>query len=417
MSTASTPSKRRILLLCLLGYTVAYLLRTNLSAVLDKLIVEMHISRAMAGAMGSLFLWMYAAGQIGAGYLAERVNPKRMVSVGVLLAALCNVGVGICHSYGPMLSLWGLNGLLVGLIWSPTFKILTNWFDAREYQRVSVWISLPTTMGYLISWGMIRALVIRLPWQVAFFLPGALALLFLIAWELWLVPMPRDAESSDALALQGEQDQDPQKHHRMPFGRLLVGMGLLFVGIAAVAQGLIKEGLNLWGPTLLSEIGGQMAEGLVAGFSIIIPLCGTLGLLAVGWMMKRMGDSGPRVLLLFGAAALASVGIYLMQGQFLATVSLLGLLMACVCGANMLITVTIPMGFVKHRIAAQVSGALNFLCYAGAGLGGGTFGLISERWGWQSVYLMWALLCGVALTALWLWMWLRRERLSSSFPR
>ena len=77
MRDANSPRlRRRVFLLCWVGYTVSYLLRTNLSAALDKLIEDMHISRAMAGGIGSLYFWMYAVGQLVNGYLAERLNPK-----------------------------------------------------------------------------------------------------------------------------------------------------------------------------------------------------------------------------------------------------------------------------------------------------------------------------------------------------
>lgn len=393
--------KRRVLLMCVAGYTVSYLLRTNLSAVLDKLMAELQITKVMAGSIGTLFFGVYALGQIGAGYLAERVNPKRMAALGLLLSAMCNLWVGLAQDFTLILVLWGVNGLSLAMVWSPMFKILTNWFDAEEYRRVSVVISLPTTVGYLLSWGGLRAVAQVLPWRTAFFLPAALTVLFLCAWVLLLKPAPRLAEP--------EQDALPPRRNRLPLSELLLGCGLLLVGLCAIVQGLIKEGINLWGPTLLSELGGSMASGLVAAFSVLIPVCGTVGIFCVNWLVKRLRENDAKALfLLFAAAGVASLGVYALRAWFAPSVLLLSTLMACMCGANVLITVLIPMRFAKHHVSTQVAGGLNFLCYIGAGLGGSAFGLVSDLWGWQSVYLFWIILSFLAV--LFTALWIRRAR-------
>ncbi len=405
--------KQSTLILCLIGYTTSYLLRTNLSAVLDRLIAEFHITNGAAGIAGSLFFWTYAAGQLLAGALADRVNPKRMMAVGMALSALCNAGIALSRGFAPIILLWALNGLSLAMVWSPTFRILVNWFSAEEYRKVSVWISLPTTVGYLLSWGLIRVAARPLPWRAAFVLPAVCAAVFLLFWAAFLKPSP---ESAGVLVPPPPEDRAaaaaPATQRLWP---LLIDEGLLFAGLAAVVQGLIKEGVNLWGPTMLSEMGDSLGSGLASAYSMLIPLFSTLGILAAGAIVKRLKDSSTGALLiLFALSTLASGAMYLFRAHFSVLAALISLMMACMCGANVLITVLVPMRYAGQNISAQVAGGLNFLCYAGAGLGGSAMGLTSQRWGWNGVFLLWMALCALAIAATVVWMRVARKRARST---
>ena len=401
--------KQSTLTLCLIGYTVSYLLRTNLSAVLDRVIAEFHISNGEAGIAGSLFFWMYAAGQIVAGFLADRVNPKRMMATGMALSALCNVGIALSRGFAPILILWALNGLTLAMVWSPTFRILVNWFSVEEYRKVSVWISLPTTVGYLLSWGLIRFVARPLPWRAGFLLPAVCACVFLLFWAAFLKPTP---ESAGLLPAPREERTSPAAAAvSQKLWPLLIGEGLLFAGLAAIVQGLIKEGINLWGPTMLTEMGASAGSGLVSAFSMLIPLFSTLGILAAGVIVKRFKDSSTGALLfLFALSMLASGAMYLYRTNFALSSALISLMMACMCGANVLITVLVPMRYAGRNVSAQVAGGLNFLCYVGAGLGGSAMGLASQHGSWAGVFVLWMVLCAFAIAATSVWVMLAKQR-------
>lgn len=397
--------RRRTLILCFACYTVSYLLRTNLSAVLDKLIAELQISRALAGSIGSLYFWIYALGQFINGYLAGRLNPKKMIVTGLSLSILINCLIGSARSYPVILLLWGLNGFSLSMIWGATFKILTNWHSPEAYAKVSVYISLPTTVGYLISWSVIRLIAAHFTWRYAFFLPAMCGAAFLILWIAFLQPSPRSAgftpESATPVpeAAGGAVKKTPYQ--------LLIGYGLIFVGLAAIVQGLIKESINLWAPTLMAESGTAAKADMTSLYAIGVPIAGTLGILAVGKLLRAFhNNSFQTLLVLFIAAAVSAGAVFAFQPPFFISVLLLSALMACVCGANVIITVFLPTGFVRQGLSTQVSGALNFMVYVGAGLGGSLSGLVSDLWGWNSLYLLWAALCMVALGVLAVW-WMK----------
>lgn len=394
-----TRQKTLIFLFCWVSYTISYLSRTNLSAVLDQMMQGLSLSRAAAGSIGSLYFWAYACGQLINGQLAGRLNPKRMIIAGHTLSLLCNAGIGFSRSYGLILLLWGLNGFALSMIWTPTFKIITNWYPPQEYQRVSVYISLPTTVGYLISWGILRTATAYVPWQFAFFIPAGVALVFLPLWIRFVQPQPPGPHP-----VQGRGVAPAAPAPSLSLGRLVLRYGLLFVGAAALVQGLIKESINLWGPTLLQEVGSGFSTSFVSALSIFIPASGTVGVFLVLPLIRLYKQSGYRILrFLFVGLALLLAGAFVLQQHFLGIVLLLGLIMALVCGANVVITSFIPTRYVRYNLGPQLAGLLNFLVYIGAALGGLSSGLLSGSWGWNGLYVFWAALCLAAALCATLW--------------
>ena len=142
-------SKTTIIALCVAAYMVSYLCRTNLSVAMDALMEEISLSRSQAGFIGTLYFWTYAGGQLLAGWLCTLIDPKKVVSTGLVLTAACNLFIGFSGAYAAVLILWMLNGLALALFWPPILQIATNWTTEQEYTRISVLLNLPTTVGFL----------------------------------------------------------------------------------------------------------------------------------------------------------------------------------------------------------------------------------------------------------------------------
>jgi OPA family glycerol-3-phosphate transporter-like MFS transporter len=347
---------------------------------------------------------MYAIGQIVNGYLAERLNPKKMVAAGLFFSVVFNCAMGFARGYVVILVLWGLNGYSLSMIWTPVFKILTNWFSSDVYRRISVWISLPTTVGYLISWNFIRLVASKTSWPFAFYIPAACGAIFLIIWMLFLKPT---RESAGLPGLAGEEvnnDEAESNVRNRSLYRVLIMFGLIYIAFLAVTQGMIKESINLWGPTLISELAGDGETYLAALFSTGIPVAGTIGILMTGQLLKRREGAGHITLItLFGLACACAGAAFAFKPAPIFIALLLSALTACICGANAVITVFLPTGFVRYGISAQVSGILNFAVYMGAGLGGSVSGLISDRYSWNGMYLLWSLLAMIACFTVQIW--------------
>jgi len=165
----------------------------------------------------------------------------------------------------------------------------------------------------------------------------------------------------------------------------------------SLLSGMVKEGLNLWGPTYLVE--EQSLGVLGAALSgLLIPLAGIGGQLVTGRVQRRVAAShatqqerplvtGLALVVAVGAAALYVVG----GGRSpVAALLMLALVAAGSHGMNGLLMASLPLSLGRGAPVSAVTGALNFCQYLGAGLGAALVGTLVDHLGWGGAYGWWA---------------------------
>ncbi|WP_159448893.1 MFS transporter [Provencibacterium massiliense] len=400
--------QRRTVLLCFLAYTVSYLCRTNLSVVLTPLGQDLGASRSMLGMAGTVFFWTYALGQLISGGFAQRLNAKNMVFLGLLCSLCCNLLIGLCRSYLLLTVLWGLNGFALSMIWSSIVRICSSWFTSGQYGQVSVIISLPTTVGYVLSWGITGLLISFVSWRWAFFLPAACTLIFLIFWMFMVRNFPEEFDHSlEELCTEEAETGGPgapaaEAPAKPAVGllKILFSFTMIITAIICMVQGAVKESINLWTPTILGDLAGEGAGGLVSMSSILVPVIGTVGILLSSWIDKKSKGRSNISLFLLSALLLAlSLGLIVLQRSFFGSVGVISAIMAVLYCINVITTAIVPLKFAHTGRSAQLSGILNFLTYLGAALGSMFTGIFSDAFGWNGAFFLWAGLCLLAFAA------------------
>ena len=422
-----TQRKHRVVLVCVLAYLVSYLCRTNLSIAMDDLLAALSITRSQAGLISTLYFWTYASGQLLGGWLCQKWDPKRVVLLGMIGTGACNLLIGFSSHYLAVLLLWTLNGLALALFWPPILQITTNWVESSEYVTISILLCLPTTLGYLLAWSSLGALRGAAGWRWVFFAPAALAFAYCFVWLAFLEPSPRAAGFSYTPQVLEMPDRDKASTGEAPsLWRSLFTLSMLSSAVMILAQGSTKESINLWAPTLLNDLAGADGAAFVSLFTSLIPLFSTAGLLVTGWLVRRLkGGQDLALMVLTAAGALAGWLVIALRGSLSGTALCIGLMLGLVYGANVILTLLLPLRFVRTGQSAAFTSIFNFLAYVGAALGGLVSGWVSDVWGWESVCMLWAALCTLCLAVLLIsevwqylsWRWgldlyfeLRRER-------
>ncbi len=118
--TAEIPRRYRrgrisVFLSITLGYAMYYVVRQGF-AVVKKPLLEAGIFDALQiGKIGSVFFLTYMIGKCVNGFLADRLNIKRFLALGLLASSTLLVVLGFCSSFYLFAVLWGLCG------WFQTF--------------------------------------------------------------------------------------------------------------------------------------------------------------------------------------------------------------------------------------------------------------------------------------------------------
>src|SRR3990167_5770112 len=85
----------RIMVAITLGYGLVYTCRLALGVVKKPLIDQGIFTPTELGMIGSALFYAYAFGKLTNGFLADHANIKRFFAFGVLISALCNIGMGL----------------------------------------------------------------------------------------------------------------------------------------------------------------------------------------------------------------------------------------------------------------------------------------------------------------------------------
>ena len=161
-----------ILGMCWMAYASIYLGRLNLSIAAPIMEQEELINAVQMGTLGSCFFFTYAFGQIINGYLGDRVNPKRMFSIGIIVAALCNILIGFGPSVPMIFLLWSINGYAQSMIWGPLLKILAyTYIKEKERSRAAMILSTSIGVGSVLAI-LISSIVLENGFEAVFWVAG-----------------------------------------------------------------------------------------------------------------------------------------------------------------------------------------------------------------------------------------------------
>ena len=374
--------QRKILLLCWLTYTLAYTLRVNIAVVIPVLVAERGYTYTQMGLVTSLFFITYMSGQLASGYLGDRVSSKLMIITGLVLSAAFNIGLVLSTSLLAVALCWALNGLAQSMLWAPIIKTLTVWFTGRQLEKVSFVMSISMVIGYALSWGTSSMLTTYLDWRLAFYLPAGLVLLQAFLMLLFFHSQPIDR------APVAEKTAGPTRDLTiLSFFRLIHLPGLLLI---AVAQGMIREGISVWFPTILQNSGRLPAKSPWV-ILIILPILNLGGILFVRRIsLLHQGDSTRTLHWIFGLITGTAIlmAVLMTRWPWLILTGMI-LLLPLSYGLTPILTSVIPFQYAQFRWVSLTAGVLDFAIYMGAAISGLLSGVIADHYAWNGVVVLW----------------------------
>lgn len=388
--------------LCWVAYALVYFGRVNISMALLDLQVFFQTDKAAVGMLGSVFFYTYAIGQLINGAISDKVSSRVFIFIGLFITGSTNVLFSLSTHYGLSLILWGLNGIGQSMLWASIVKTAGLWFKPRQYTKVIVGLNTSMVLGYVMAWGGSGLLLRFFPWRNIFLVPGITVLGFALVWLLLARNSPEDV----GLALTQHKDnkqptlKKDDEGATMPIKELLFATGLMFIVIGCVAQGMIKEGLGIWSPTILAQM-YHVDISHVSVYILLIPIMNLLGILFAGVLNTWCKQRGKvTVIILIGMASIVFM-LLLLTAKYSLVIGILGIGLASglMYGANTILLGVIPIKYSKYGRAAFVTGFLDFCSYVGAGLSSTLVGRLMDRSsGVTSVFIIWIVIIWIVIS-------------------
>lgn len=374
--------------LCWFSYVTAYTLRVNFAAVIPAMTAAGQLGFSQVGIITGLFFFTYMTGQLVSGYLGDRASAKLLIIGGLTVSSLCNIGMGLSSGFLMTAVCWGINGFAQAMLWAPIMKSLSDWFPSHELEHVSFIMARTILVGFALSWGISSLLAFYFSWTWAFYIPSASALLYCTFLMVLFKEKPRTQPGPARKHLPGHIPI-------LQYFKVIGLPGLLFI---AFFQGLLREGITVWYPTLVQEF---LPRASAASWSILlfVPVLQWGGLSLVRKTNSLM-DNEPLKTIMAVFCIMCIIAVLLTLVNAAAPV-LIGIMMlfALSHGLTPITTSVIPFQYKDHGRVSLTVGVIEFSIYLGAGFSGIITGFTADRYGWGLVIIIWIFTASAGLAA------------------
>ncbi|KAJ8916571.1 hypothetical protein NQ315_000215 [Exocentrus adspersus] len=154
----------------------------------------------MLGELDSAFLFCYAAAMFLSGFIADRVNLRYFLSLGMLLSGVFCYLFGLGKTYGIhnffyYIVVQGLAGIFQTTGWPGVVSVMSNWFGKEKRGLIFGMWNSHTSIGNILG-SLIAAEYVEVDWALSFVMPGLYIGLAGFVIFLFLVVNPADVGCS-----------------------------------------------------------------------------------------------------------------------------------------------------------------------------------------------------------------------------
>ena len=144
---------------------------------------DLHLDYTQMGLLMSAFFWTYTLLQIPVGWLAERYGAQRILAAGLTIWACATILTGFVHTFAALLGLRLLLGLGESSGFPSVAKILAAIVPAKGLGTANGIVALGYLSGPVVGTIVGGLLMAHFGWRSAFWVFGALSLLWLWPWS------------------------------------------------------------------------------------------------------------------------------------------------------------------------------------------------------------------------------------------
>ncbi len=360
-------------------YFVSYLTRINFGAVISEMIDATGYSKSLFSLSVTGSFITYGLGQIIAGILGDKLNPKMLISIGFITTVSMNLIISVCQTPYQMLPFWCINGFAQAFMWPPLIKIMSCYYSQIDFSRVVVWVTAGGHLGTMLIYLVTPLLISVFSWRAVFAFSATLGVVMLALW-VKICPKTENANiPSKNIALSG----------KAPKAKLFTAL-LFGVLIVVALQGMLRDGVTTWMPSYISEnysIGNAIS--ILTG--VIMPIFSVISCKLANLLYeKRFTNPLTCAGAIFVCGVFATSGLLLTIGKsVIVSVFLLALLIACMHGVTFILTGVLPVYYRKFSNISTVSGFINSAAYFGSAVSTYGIAVITDNFGWTATLAFW----------------------------
>lgn len=379
--TTARSNALRIGAVCIIAYLVSYVSRNVLSVTTPYMLEQGTYTRDHLGLLSSVYLAVYAVGQLVNGLVGDRVSPRWMIPLGTALS-----GVGLLvFSAVPwrwiQVGCFALVGFGLSMLTGPIYKLIGENTAERHARRLCVLLSAASFVGPLLCGG----LAILLPWRWCFRAAGCIALALAVISYI----------SISRMMLRGQVSFHPVT------GNPLSGMAdifrlrsFVFYMMVGAVTGIVVSSVTFWIPTYTTEYLGLSPSVSSAVYSVLSVATVICPFLTVTLYERWIHDDVRLTAITLAVAAVCFGALRVVTQPWLNLGLLLLAKVAASCAYACLWSIYISYIGRSGKVSGA-NGVLDAAGYGAAALANGVFTGTVDAAGWHGLVLLWAAIMAV----------------------
>ena len=408
-------NQMRMLVTAIIGYTLFYFLRKNLSLAMPGLAQDYGITKSSLGLFLTIHGIVYGLGKFVNGPLSDRAVPRKFICIGLILASICNLIFGFGPVFAALVTgestgaaflsalvsilglAWIVNGFVQSMGNPPCLKLIAYWVPPQELAtKLAIWNSshsigagiITIVCGYIMGLGALGADGVGVGmWRWCFFAPVIIVLIGVVLLWFLMPGIPAEMGLPELPGTEQKSDAKVSVRREEAFRRVYLNPTIWMVGCCCFMVYLTRFAILDWGPMLLKEAKGVSLAS--AGWTVaMFEIFGIIGTLFSGWATDHLaGGRAPRICLFMMLGAAIFMGIFWLiptgSASYLYIAALSGAGF-CVYGPQALTGVT-AVNLATKRFAGTVIGFTSLFSYGSVLCSGWGMGFLADRTGGWAV--------------------------------
>ncbi|MEQ9297823.1 MAG: MFS transporter [Cyclobacteriaceae bacterium] len=271
----------RVFLSATFGYGFFYVTRLSFNLTKDSLTREGIFTTSEIGNIGSALFFVYAVGKLINGVIADRVNIRYLMSLGLFASSTINLLLGFSEGFFVFAVLWGLNGWFQSMGAPSSVVSISRWFGGKNRGSFYGMWSSSHNIGEAVTFLLTSVVVSYFGWRWGFRVAGLSALVMTVFIFIFLKPHP-------APKVQRESEE-----HSLAKAQLSVftNIHVWIIALSSASFYITRYGINSWGVFFLqNEKGYSLIEaGSIVSVNAIFGILGTFfsGIVSDTWFKGK----------------------------------------------------------------------------------------------------------------------------------
>ena len=373
-----------------------YMDRQTLSILARTIQNDLHLTDLDYSDIVQWFLLAYTISYLIAGRITDWLGTRASMACFILWWSAADMLTGLARTGGQLAGSRFLLGMGEPGNYTAAPKAISEWFSARERSLALGLYTAGATVGATIAPPVIAWLTIRHGWRAAFFITGALGMLWVIPW--WFVYKPREEVAS-------AEARTPKQSEWTRWKLLFQEREVWLLMLVRLVTDPVWYFYLFWFPKYLSDA-RHLTLRQLGSVAWVVYLAADLGSVLGGLYVSRRISRGGRPILteqkvMTMLACLAPVGLLIPFMPGLIGVLALAAVVAFVQLAWQITTTTLAVNYFSTSLIATAFGIIA----AGSGIGGllstNIVGHVVTSFSYRPVFIGLALLHPVSLLFVW----------------